>query len=188
MIRVILGSPDRLAPNPVFRTMAPMRLYEVERVILAEESEQFAVLRDKAERRSRAALAVAERRRGETVARVEGVSIVVPVVDWHALVREAVAHRNRRDEERAWQRLDHVATPARVADVDELTLQRWVVNYLRHELTGYEVEVEALFGRVGRAEGMRLLRRRIYAAIASAYPTLTEECHRQLESREGETL
>ncbi|WP_420847021.1 response regulator [Nonomuraea basaltis] len=51
-------------------------------------------------------------------------------------------------------------------------------------LTAYDAELEELFGRVGRADGSRLLRRRIYAAIARAYPMLAEECQRQLRERQ----
>jgi hypothetical protein len=186
MIRTLLGPPDRLKPNPVYRSAAPARLYETDRVIAAEGLGSFAVLRDKAERRSRAALRAADRRRAETLARVDGVSLSVPVVEWDVLARRAVAHRNRRDEERAGDRVDLLPTPARVADVDEPTLQRWMVNYLRHVLTVYDAESDELFGRVGRIQGTRRLRQRVYAAIALAYPELAGECRRQLQEREGE--
>ncbi|GIH68928.1 hypothetical protein [Sphaerimonospora thailandensis] len=188
MIRVLLGPPDRLAPNPVFRSASPMRLYEVDRVVLAENSEAFAVLRGEAERRSRSALAAVERRRGETLEHVNRMRITVPVLDWNELARKAVAHRNRIDAERARYRLDHIPASARVEEVDEPTLQRWVVNYLRHALTGYDDELEGLFGKVGRAEGERLLRGRIYAAIARAYPKLADECRRQLRLRQDGDL
>ncbi|WP_187281365.1 hypothetical protein [Nonomuraea sp. C10] len=185
MIRALLGPPDRLASNPMFRSAAPMPLYETERVLIAEESEAFAGLRDRAERRSRAALLAADRRRDETLRRIARVPITVPVVGWDVLTRQAVAHRNRLDAERAWDRPDHIPAPAREGEVDEPTLQRWVVNYLRHELTAYNSELEGLFGRVGQAAGMRLLRQRIYEAIPRVYPRLTDECRRQLHSRES---
>lgn len=184
MIRALLDPPDRRAPNPVFRSAAPTRLYEVERVVLAEETEAFTALRDRAERRSRAALLAAERRRGDTLAALAAIPITVPVLPWDALTRKAVDHRNHRDAERARHRPDHIPDPALVADVDEPTLRRWAVNYLRHELTVYDGALEELSGRVGRAEATRLLRRRTYEAIARAYPRLADECGRQLRLRE----
>ncbi|GGP87813.1 hypothetical protein [Streptosporangium pseudovulgare] len=184
MIRALLDPPDQLAPNPVFRSAAPMRLYEAKRVLLAEETEAFTALRARAERRSRTALLAAERRRGETLAGLAAVPVTVPVVAWNALARKAVDHRNHRDTERARHRPDHVPDPARVTDVDESTLRRWVVNYLRHELTVYDGTLGELFGKVGRAEATRLLRRRIYEAIARTYPQLADECGRQLRLRE----
>ncbi|MFG1704771.1 hypothetical protein ACFLIM_16415 [Nonomuraea sp. M3C6] len=187
MIRKMLDPPDLLRPNPVFRSASPMRLYETERVMLAERSESFAVLRAGATRQSEAAKAAAERRRGETLAGVEEVRIAIPVLEWDVLARRAVDHRNRRDAERAWDRVDHIPKPARLKEVDGPTLRRWMVNYLRHNLTAYDAELGQLFGKVGRAEGSRLLQRRIYAAIAEAYSVLAEECRRQLHERQQQT-
>lgn len=184
MVRKMLDPPDLVRPNPVFRSAAPTKLYEGERVKAAEQSEPFAALRARASRRSEAAKAAAERRRGETLAGVERLRIVIPALEWDVLARRAVAHRNRRDVERAWDRFDHVPTPARLEDVDGSTLRRWVVNYLRHCLTSYDAALEELFGKVGRASGTSLLQRRIYAAIAEAYPVLAEECQRQLHERQ----
>ncbi|MEV6030200.1 hypothetical protein AB0L65_03570 [Nonomuraea sp. NPDC052116] len=184
MVRKMLDPPDLTRPNPVFRSASPMKLYEGERVKAAEQSESFAVLRARAARRSEAAKAAAERRRGETLVGVELLRIVIPALEWDALTRRAVAHRNRRDAERARDRFDHIPTPARLETVDGPTLGRWVVNYLRHSLTSYDAELEELFGKVGRAAGTSLLQRRIYAAIAEAYPVLAEECQRQLHERQ----
>ncbi|MET8867214.1 hypothetical protein ABZW11_30080 [Nonomuraea sp. NPDC004580] len=187
MIRKLLDPPDVLRPNPVFRSAAPMTLYETERVMLAEATESFTALRTAASHRSEAAKAVAERKRGETLTEVEKVRVAVPVLEWDVLARRAVNHRNRRDAERAWDRFDHVPEPARVESVDAPTLRRWVVNYLRHELTAYDAELDGLFGKVGRTEGSLLLQQRVYGAIAEAYPMLAEECRRQLHERRPDT-
>jgi len=58
-------------------------------------------------------------------------------------------------------------------------LHRITVNYLRHELTGYEAVLGSLRGLIGRAEASQLIRGRILAAIAEAYPWLAGECRRQ---------
>ncbi|WP_127935910.1 hypothetical protein [Nonomuraea polychroma] len=157
----------------------------------AEQSESFAVLRAKAARRSEASGVAADRRRGETVAGIERLRMAIPALEWDVLACRAVAHRNRRDAERAWDRLDRVPDLARLVDVDvdvdvdDPTLRRWAVNYLRHGLTSYDAELEELFGKVGVAEGVGLLQRRIYAAIAETYPMLAKECERQLRERQG---
>jgi hypothetical protein len=41
MIRELLGEPDKLAPNPHYRSAAPMRLYKVERVLAIQNSYSF---------------------------------------------------------------------------------------------------------------------------------------------------
>jgi len=62
-------------------------------------------------------------------------------------------------------------------------LDRITVNHLRHELSSYEAELAALFGKTGRAEATAVIRKRVYRAIADAYPELAAECGRQLTRR-----
>ncbi|MFG3505261.1 hypothetical protein ACGF5F_07055 [Streptomyces sp. NPDC047821] len=58
-------------------------------------------------------------------------------------------------------------------------LVRWQVDYLRHALSRYDTLLDGLFGATGRAEAERLLRERVYGAIARAYPRLAAECARR---------
>ncbi|MFG2548888.1 hypothetical protein [Streptomyces sp. NPDC048581] len=46
------------------------------------------------------------------------------------------------------------------------------MDHLRHRLTRCDEILDELYGRTGRAAAEELLRRRIYAAIAKAYPDL----------------
>ncbi|MFD3332150.1 hypothetical protein ACFWV1_05770 [Streptomyces sp. NPDC058700] len=59
-------------------------------------------------------------------------------------------------------------------------LVRWQVTYLRHVLSRYEVLLDGLYGETGRGEAERLLRRRLYEAIGTAYPRLAAECRRRI--------
>ncbi|WP_290111016.1 hypothetical protein [Streptomyces ficellus] len=59
-------------------------------------------------------------------------------------------------------------------------LVRWQVDYLRHALSRYDALLDGLFGATGRAEAERLLRERVYRAIAQAYPRLAAECARRI--------
>ncbi|SEC13019.1 hypothetical protein [Streptomyces sp. TLI_105] len=59
-------------------------------------------------------------------------------------------------------------------------LVRWQVSYLRHALSRYESLLDGLYGEIGRGEAERLLRRRLYEAIAAAYPSLAGECRRRI--------
>ncbi|MGA4864631.1 hypothetical protein ACPB9J_18505 [Streptomyces lavendulocolor] len=59
-------------------------------------------------------------------------------------------------------------------------LVRWQVDYLRHVLSRYDTLLDGLFGATGRAEAERLLRARVYGAIARAYPRLAAECARRV--------
>jgi hypothetical protein len=58
-------------------------------------------------------------------------------------------------------------------------LDRITVNYVRHELTAYDRQLEDVVGRVGVQEAVRTIRRMVYATIAATYPRLAAECERQ---------
>lgn len=180
----LLGEPDRITRNPHIRTAAPLRLYALARVEAAEATREFSVLLGAADRRSAAARDAAERRRQAVLARVAAVRISVPRLLPGELAQLAVSHRNRRDRERLRPGDRHLPDPASVARADPPALLRWQVNYLRHVLTDYDRLLDDLHGRTGRQEAERLLRGRVYQAIAAAYPSLRGECHRQLAARE----
>lgn len=183
MVDRLLGEPDRLVRNPHYLSSAPARLYALARVEVAEGTPEFVTLRAIATRRSAAAREAADRRRQTVLARIAAVRIPVPQLSRRALAELAVEHRNHRDEERSWDRFDHVPNPATVAEADPAALVRWQVNYLRHVLTDYDRLLDGLFRATGRIEAERLLRERVYQAIAAAYPALADECRRQLAQR-----
>lgn len=184
MVRQLLGEPDLLGVNPYFRTAPQTRLYCLKRVEVAEGSEEFRTVSAAAARRSVAAKAAAQRRRREVLARIAAEPVDVPRLAPDRLAVAAVKHRNRRDEERSYDRLDHVPDPATVESAEPDTLARWKVNYLRHRLTRYDELLDGLHGSTGRAAAEELLRRRVYTAISEAYPDLAQECERQLCERE----
>lgn len=184
MVRQLLGEPDLLRTNPHFRSAPQIRLYRIERIEAAERGEEFRAAAAAAARRSTAAKAAAQRRRREVLARIAAEPVEVPRLASDRLAALAVEHRNRRDEERAFDRLDHVPDPATVGSAEPCALDRWKVNYLRHRLTRYDELLDGLYGSTGRAAAEDLLRRRVYAAISEAYPDLAQECERQLRERQ----
>lgn len=184
MVRQLLGEPDLLRTNPHFKSAPQTRLYAVERIEAAERSDEFRAVSAAAAKRSTAAKAAAQRRRREVVARIAAEPIDVPRLASRRLAMLAVGHRNRRDEERAYERWAHVPDPATVENADPSALERWKVNYLRHRLTRYDELLDGLYGSTGRAAAEELLRRRVYTAISQAYPDLRQECERQLRERE----
>ncbi|MER5211557.1 hypothetical protein ABT063_13480 [Streptomyces sp. NPDC002838] len=184
MVRQLLGEPDLLRTNPLFHSAPQTRLYRVERVEAAERSDEFRAVAATAARRSAAARAAALRRRREVLARIAAEPLDVPRLAPDRLAAAAVEHRNRRDEERAYERWGHAPDPATVESAETGALDRWKVNYLRHRLTRYDELLDGLYGSTGRAAAEELLRRRVYAAISEAYPELAQECERQLRERE----
>ncbi|WP_063774285.1 hypothetical protein [Streptacidiphilus rugosus] len=184
MVGKLLGAPDRTVRNPHFHGAAPSRLYALARVEAAEATDAYAALASAAARRASCSRAAADRRRRAVLAEVEGLCIRVPRLAPDALTSRAVAHRNRRDAQRACRRVDHTPAPASPDAAEPGALRRWQVNYLRHALTDYDAVLDGLAGTTGRAEAELLLRRRVYEAIGAAYPHLAAECRRQLNERQ----
>ena len=171
MIRDFLGRPDQTEFIPRFRHAAPTLLFAVPRVQAAERTTKFVQRRDLAARRSAAAKEAANRRRLEMLRLMAADEVTIPKLAPEVLADRAVRHREPRD-----------AIDAAKADTG--TLNRWKVNYLRHQLTRFDSMIEGMFGQVGRAAAEKLLRRRALEAIGKTYPDLLDECQRQLRVSE----
>ncbi|MEV2195347.1 hypothetical protein AB0I02_30930 [Streptomyces phaeochromogenes] len=209
IVRRLLGEPDRLSAHPRFRSAPWTRMYRVERVEAAEQSAEFrsgapfrsgaafaaqrsGAVRKAAGRRERETVA---RRRREVLARILAEPIDVPRMDAGELARRAVEHRARREREATAGAAGTASTanalgtpsPPRSPNpphTDPASLDRWKVDYLRHRLSPYDELLEGLSRREGRGRAAALLRQRIHAAIAAAYPGLAAECERQVREQQ----
>jgi hypothetical protein len=172
LIRETLGEPDATRTNPHNRSGPPVKLYRRERVEDAERQPRVREYLAGRPRRAERAKRAAQTRCDGTLAAIAALPIAVEAVPLSELRRRAIA---------AWE--------ARNCDsakgVDETTIQRWMVNHARHHLTAYDRTINALVGQTGRVDAVKALRRRIYGAIAAAYPALANECDRQARAREG---
>ncbi|WP_329247586.1 hypothetical protein OG223_14575 [Streptomyces sp. NBC_01478] len=179
MVRQLLGEPDLFRVNPYSRAAPRIRLYCVERVEAAERSEEFRVVTAAAVRRSAVARLVARRRLREVLARIAAEPIDVPRLAPRELAVLAVEYRDR------WDGAAGTVGSADPGGLDRLDrLDRWKVDYLRHRLAPCEELLKGLHGGAGWAAAEELLRQRVYAAIAEAYPFLAPECERQVAERE----
>ncbi|MEV6246489.1 hypothetical protein AB0M38_09820 [Streptomyces sp. NPDC051742] len=169
MMRDLLGTPDLQGRDPRRWSLSPLRLYLLARVETVERTPEFAETSALAPARSAAAVAYAERRRAAVLASIRAEPIEVPRLPGPELERRAARHR---------QLLGAREGAARGAPAGALV--RWQVSYLRHALARYEGLLDGLYGETGRGEAERLLRRRLYEAIAAAYPALADECRRRI--------
>ncbi|MBT2443698.1 hypothetical protein J7E93_27100 [Streptomyces sp. ISL-36] len=167
MVRDLLGEPDVQGRDPRRWSIAPVRLYLLARVDAVERTPEFAQCAAASGSKSSAAEAGAERRRRAVLAAIRAEPIDVPRLPAAELERRAVRHR-------------HLLGARSPGGVAAGALVRWQVSYLRHALSRYETLLDGLYGSTGRAEAERLLRRRLYEAIAAAYPALARECHRRI--------
>lgn len=167
MVRELLGAPDVQGRDPRRWSIAPVRLYRLARVEAVERTPEFARCAAASGRRSSAAEAGAEARRRAVLAAIRAEPVDVPRLPAAELERRAVRHR-------------HLLGARGPGGLAAGALVRWQVSYLRHALSRYETLLDGLYGATGRAEAERLLDRRLYGAIAAAYPALAAECGRRI--------
>jgi hypothetical protein len=171
MIRDFLGGPDHVQYISRFRNAAPMLQFAISRVQAAERTRKFVNRLEMAARRSAAAREAWERRRHELLRLVAADEVPIPRLPPDVLADRAVRHSDPRET------VDR-------KKADRSTLNRWKVNYLRHELIRFDATIESLFGQIGRAAAEKLLRRRALETIGKTYPDLLDECQRQLRVSE----
>ncbi|MER7111731.1 hypothetical protein [Streptomyces sp. NPDC000229] len=195
MVRDLLGEPDVQGRDPRRWSVAPVRLYLLARVEAVERTPEFAECSAAAGRSGAAARAAAERRRQAVLAAVRAEPIRVPLLPEPELERRAVRHRRLVGGSpgagsgpapgaagaggTSRSAGAGGAGPGPGGSDDAGALVRWQVDYLRHALSRYDTLLDGLFGATGRAEAERLLRERVYGAIARAYPRLAAECARR---------
>ena len=171
LIGELMPDPDALRASSHDPMGAPLRFWSLRRTLSAEADARFADGR----RRERAK---APRPSAEDVAAfVAGIEVKVEEVSTEAARERAVASYNRLQEQKYLGKL------VRQEDCDQGFLDRITVNVIRHDMTSYDRDLEALAGRIEWRPAMSAMRERTYAAIARAHPTLAAECRRQLAVR-----
>jgi hypothetical protein len=68
---------------------------------------------------------------------------------------------------------------------DKVFLERIQVNYIRHELTDYDYELENIAGKVGVLEARDIIRDKILDAISDNYPYLQGAVDSQRQRYQG---
>ena len=176
LIRVLLGEPDQLKTNPHYRTGPKMRLYKLDRIIIAESTDAFLNRRVRANGAKKAV----GTKRLNLLEHVNSISIEINTISTEELTRLACeAYNDLWEGHHGFSRKEWKM--ANVTD-DHLFIRRITVNYLRHEVSPYEGTLKSLFGMVGVREGSKLIKERVLDRIAEAYPHLNSECNRQKHS------
>jgi hypothetical protein len=170
MVRDYLGEPDATRPNPRFRTAAPMKLYLTQRAETGEASPAWAERKTLGAKRRAAGMAIADRKRADTamLARQLAVDLVgrlvLPASPRRAAIKAYNAWHSAGCTCRGWHDLGFCDKHADAGDPPEF-LHRITVNFVRHELTGYDRAYSRLAGRVGHQDAHEVLRSEVNAAI-----------------------
>lgn len=174
MIDKLLPAPT-LKQNPHYKSSAPMKLWEESVVLSAMETEAFREASAKAERRKAAASKGIDtkRKNAETLAEELIAAIRVQRIELPELERLTLDAQQRWYDFRGRGEIEFP---------DRETVDRWMVNYIRHELCEYDDSLYTLFCPGKMADKYKLypkIKRETLAKIAQVYPELAEECKAQ---------
>lgn len=170
--------PSQLRNNPIGKSLAKVKLYDLNIIIKIEQTESFKNDLSKAKKRSASMLAVSMQKRADLLKQIDNMSITVEYLKTDKLVKKSIKHYNDFQKYNGNFNSDLASNKS-----DSKFLKRIVINYIRHELTRYDKAIDALLGKVGKKEAFIRLNQRIYQKIADIYPDYAEESLRQLQEK-----
>jgi len=161
--------PDKIIPNPMFRSASPSKLFLKSRVYSIEESEEFIEWLEKSkksrEARKQAMIKLNEEKRNKLIKEIDSLTIKIPNMSYKRLLKISIEHYNK-----LW--LDRDVDKYATKDDEPKFLKRICINYLRHTSI-YENELAKLYMKVGKNEGYDFIKEKINQLILEKYPELS---------------
>ena len=90
MIKTFLGDADAEKDNPIYKSAAPMKLYDMNKVLAAESDESFKERKNKAESRSKTMKDVADLKKQELLEQIELMTFKIKVISEENLIKNAI--------------------------------------------------------------------------------------------------
>ena len=174
LIKKYMPVPDEIRNNPHYGQASKMKLYKISRVESIEKNEQFLIDFQKTILRRKSSLKMVETKKDNLLIQISELPISVEIIPRYELVPLVIDDYNDRN---------YYKDDLTLRDLDQSTLERLTVNYIRHQLTSYDQCLGLIFSKVGKKEGYRLLKERIYNCISESYPELTRECTLQFRRK-----
>lgn len=170
-------------PNPHYKKAAPMKLWNERDVFAAMETENFKDAFKKATRRKNSAqksiVAKVQNLNERALDLARGLHITV-IADDELRTRTLAAKQAWYNHQAYIRGTDYCGD---VDCVNSETMERWIVNYIRHNLINYDDECRRLLsGQVGKNSAYVTFKKAILEKIAVAYPAYAAECSLQAES------
>lgn len=176
MIEKLLPEPI-LKDNPHYKCSSPMKLWEEQVVLAAMETPEYKQMRESGEKRRASAQKAVETKKlkAEEVLDELLASLTVRVIDILELEKITLKEKQAWYNSNCYDGFDF----RNAYSADELTLQRWQVNYIRHNLCQYDKGLMVIFGKTGKRDLFVKLKKTVLEKISEAYPYLADECERQ---------
>lgn len=175
-----------LKPNPYYKKAAPMKLWKESDVLAVMQMDDFLDALEKTnERRKTAQKAISTKKENLNKRALElAKSLRISIIPDNELREKTI------EAKQSWY--DYLADIGKyhfyndICNVDTDTMNRWVVNYIRHNLIDYDAECRyLLYGHVGKDDAYIIFKQEILLRIADAYPAYAEECKDQITFLRG---
>lgn len=180
MIDKLLPEPE-LVPNPHYRSAgSPMKLWHESAVLAAMETPEYAAAKAKYDKRKASAQKAVATKVERILTKQQELAehITVKVIDDANLRNLTLDWHWDRELRRADRDVDYIPE---LDHVDESTMERWIVNHIRHNLTLYDNALIEFEGKTGGHIAALDMKLAVLDKIAAAYPRYAEECRRQQE-------
>jgi hypothetical protein len=174
LIKKYMPVPDEIRNNPHYGRASKMKLYKISRVEAIEKNEQFLIDFQKTILRRKSSEKMVETKKDNLLIQISELPISVEIIPRYELIPLVIDAYNDRNYYKDYLTL---------RDLDQSTLERLTVNYIRHNLTEYEDHLYTIGDQVGKKEGARLLKEITHNCIGESYPDLTRECALQLRRK-----
>lgn len=171
MIEKLLSAPI-LKRNPRYASAAPMKLWREDDVRSAMEMQEYKTMVAKAAARKVASAKAIVTKRKNAEAITDDLIASIRVMRWDIPDLKQATLNAKQEWYLAHGNVD-VLTPTAE------TLERWMVNFARHNLCDYDDKLIDLSGLVGKDTLYKRLKSATLAKIAQVYPELEPECRRQ---------
>lgn len=182
LIKKFLPEPT-CKPNLHYKNAAPMKLWSECDVLAAMGTDNYKAAHEKANKRKISAqkTAAAKKQELNEKALALACNLHITVLQDDVLRRRTLAAKQQwYNQQASIGKYDYVNN---VNNVDPSTMDRWIVNYIRHNLINYDAECRRLlYGRVGKDSAYITFKKAILEKIAVAYPAYATECSLQAES------
>lgn len=162
----------KIVDNPHYKCAAPMTLYQLKDIKRIEKTKEFKELKEKADKRKLIAKKTVETKFMNTLEFTNSFSVTVERIDIDDLRDNTLANKQ------FWYDMNYNPFKFDINDAysaPEDVVKRWMVNFIRHNLTNYDEELEKLYGKTGKHIGYMHYKEKLANEMKKVYPELKGE-------------
>lgn len=173
LVKKFFPKPHDTKPNNMYRSAAPIKLYEEKIIKSVEQTKDFKKEFEKVKKRRESSKKAIKTKKAKLLKEIDSIDFEVLIFSKYELLDRAINHYNNR--QLFLNNYDNYASKKS----DKEFLKRIQVNYVRHVLTAYEEKLIRIAGKVGVNDAYKVIKNKVFNKISEAYPFLKEECERQ---------